>query len=180
MSKNTTRNSLPKLGVSVLALTLLTAMSGCASIVHNGNRDVTVNSQPTAAKVSVYKLDKQGAPTLLMTQTTPCVLSLKPGAGFFKGQTYRLTLELDGHKSTNVEITPKISGWYFGNILFGGLIGILIVDPATGAMWNLSPEKLDQPLSPSEHALLQSGENVMIKLAADLTPAEAASMTRIN
>jgi hypothetical protein len=30
-----------------------------------------------------------------------------------------------------------MDGWYIGNILFGGLIGILIVDPLTGAMWKL-------------------------------------------
>ncbi len=180
MSDNTIKTVFNKLGASVLALTLLAAMSGCASIVHNGNRDVAVNSQPSAAKVSVYRLEKEGAPTLLTTQTTPCVLSLKPGAGFFKGQAYRLTFELAGYQPTTVEVKPKVSGWYFGNILFGGLIGILIVDPATGAMWNLSPEKLDQPLSPTQHALLESGEAFMVKLAADLSPAEAAAMTRIN
>ena len=27
-----------------------------------------------------------------------------------------------------------MNGWYIGNILFGGLIGFLIVDPLTGAM----------------------------------------------
>jgi hypothetical protein len=30
-----------------------------------------------------------------------------------------------------------MDGWYIGNILFGGVIGFLIVDPATGAMWKL-------------------------------------------
>ena len=30
-----------------------------------------------------------------------------------------------------------LDGWYIGNIIFGGLLGILIIDPATGAMWRL-------------------------------------------
>jgi len=31
-----------------------------------------------------------------------------------------------------------LDGWYIaGNLLFGGLIGYFIVDPATGAMWTL-------------------------------------------
>lgn len=30
-----------------------------------------------------------------------------------------------------------MDGWYMGNLLFGGFIGFLIVDPATGAMWKL-------------------------------------------
>jgi hypothetical protein len=29
-----------------------------------------------------------------------------------------------------------MSGWYCGKLLFGGLIGMLAVDPATGAIWN--------------------------------------------
>jgi hypothetical protein len=38
----------------------------------------------------------------------------------------------------SVPLTAKINGWYFGNLLFGGIIvGMLIVDPATGAMWTL-------------------------------------------
>lgn len=28
-----------------------------------------------------------------------------------------------------------MDGWYLGNILIGGLIGMLIVDPASGAMY---------------------------------------------
>ena len=35
-----------------------------------------------------------------------------------------------------LEITPDFNGWYIGNILFGGLIGMIIVDPATGDMWD--------------------------------------------
>jgi hypothetical protein len=166
---------------SASALALLAfASSGCASIVHNGNREVALTSTPTAAKVSVYRLDKKEGPVLVTTQTTPCALSLKPKGGFFKGQPYRLTFELPGHQPANVELTPKLSGWYFGNIVFGGLIGILIVDPATGAMWNLSAEKIDQPLTPDQHALLHTGEGIMVKLASQTTPSEAASLVRIK
>ena len=31
-----------------------------------------------------------------------------------------------------------MDGWYIGHILFGGLIGFLIIDPATGSMWKLN------------------------------------------
>ena len=36
------------------------------------------------------------------------------------------------------KIPYDVSGWYAGgNLFFGGLIGYLIVDPMTGAMWTL-------------------------------------------
>ena len=44
-------------------------------------------------------------------------------------------------------LESEVDSWYFGNILFGGLIGMLIIDPATGAMWKL-PENVSTDLSP--------------------------------
>jgi len=40
-----------------------------------------------------------------------------------------------------------LSGWYWGNILFGGLIGVLIVDPITGKMWKLPTDDITVNLS---------------------------------
>ena len=37
-------------------------------------------------------------------------------------------------------MSSRINGWYVGNIVFGGFIGWLIVDPLTGAMWTLDTE----------------------------------------
>ena len=62
---------------------------------------------------------------------------MKAGAGFFKGENYTVAFQKAGYGSYEATITRGIDGWYFGNLLFGGLIGILIVDPATGAMWTL-------------------------------------------
>lgn len=156
--------------------------SGCASIVHNGKRDINLRSEPTAATVEVYRLSRNQAvpPILISSETTPCVVSLKPSAGYFKGQAYRLTFTHEGHAPTSIEVQPKLSGWYFGNIVFGGLIGMLIVDPATGAMWNLSPEEIAPTLSPSQARLLQSGDGFLIKLASQATSSETSAMVRIN
>lgn len=52
-----------------------------------------------------------------------------------------------GYDEKIVPITFKIDGWYFGNILIGGVLGMLIVDPATGAMWKIETEFLDETLS---------------------------------
>jgi hypothetical protein len=41
----------------------------------------------------------------------------------------------EGFADREVTITGTVSGWYIGNILFGGLIGMLAVDPNTGGMY---------------------------------------------
>jgi hypothetical protein len=36
-------------------------------------------------------------------------------------------------------INARIDGWYFANLFLGGWIGMLLVDPLTGAMWKIPP-----------------------------------------
>jgi len=43
----------------------------------------------------------------------------------------------DGFKDQILPINFKVDGWYFGNLLLGGILGMLIVDPATGAMYKI-------------------------------------------
>jgi hypothetical protein len=64
--------------------------------------------------------------------------------------------------------------------LFGGLIGMLIVDPLTGAMYNLAPEKIEQPLSASQAQLIHSGKGLLVILASQATQQERAEMVRLN
>jgi hypothetical protein len=68
-------------------------------------------------------------------------------------------LEAPGYPKKEVFLDTTLRwGWYlFGNVVFGGLIGILIVDPATGAMWALDVDDNElkitlEPKSSSEPA----------------------------
>ena len=152
------------------------ALSGCATIVHSGPRSIPVASTPAGAKVSIY--DREN--TLVQTNTTPFVASLDSKYGYFKGQTYRLVFEMPGYSPAEIKLDASLSGWYFGNLVFGGLIGMLIVDPLTGAMYNLTPEKIDQHLSPSQAQLIRNGQGFMVVLASETTRQERAQMVRIN
>jgi hypothetical protein len=56
-------------------------------------------------------------------------------------------IKLEGYQDFELQMTRKFNGWYIGNLVFGGIIG-LIIDPITGAICTLSPElvraKLDK------------------------------------
>jgi len=160
----------------VAILGLCGLLSGCATIVHSGPRTVSVASTPAGAKVSVYDRDN----ALLMTNTTPFVVPLNTKYGYFKSQTYRLVFELPGYAPAEVSIDSKVSGWYFANLAFGGLIGMLIVDPLTGAMFNLEPDKIEQPLTRTQAGILSTHKGILVMLVSDLTPAERASMVPVN
>lgn len=119
--------------------------SSCASIVSKSTYPLSINSSPSNAKVSIT--DKKGKEIYL--GNTPANVKLKAGAGFFSRAEYQVKFSSPGYDDKIVPITFKLDGWYFGNILFGGLLGMLIIDPATGAMWKIETEFLNETLSKS-------------------------------
>jgi hypothetical protein len=67
---------------------------------------------------------------------------LPSGKGFFTSATYTFTFEKEGYEPTIVTRSAKFNGWYIGNLVFGGPIGFLIVDPITGAMWRFNSSEI--------------------------------------
>ena len=128
------------------------AMSGCATIVHHGPRQVSVASTPPGAKVSIY--DRSNS--LVQVSTTPFLATLPTKFSYFKGQDYRLVFELPAYATAEVHLQSTVSRWYFGNLLFGGLLGLVIVDPSTGAMYNLTPHNIEQPLTAAQAELIRN------------------------
>jgi hypothetical protein len=162
------------LAAAILGVSFISG--GCASIVHNGNRMVTISSDPPGATASIRTAEGQ----IVDARKTPCTVSLEPKRGYFKGQSYVLRLEMPGYQATEVPLKATLSGWYFGNIIFGGLIGMLAVDPATGAMWNIEPGKIDRKLSSSQAQVIKNKTGFVVVLASDLTSQEREQMQRLN
>ncbi|HEX9139898.1 MAG TPA: hypothetical protein VF848_08915 [Steroidobacteraceae bacterium] len=162
--------------LAVLTASACIVMAGCATIVHGGARPVSVASTPPGAKVSIYDRDNK----LVLTSTTPFVAQLNPKYAYFKGQNYRLVFEMPAHATAEVWLDSTVSGWYWWNFLFGGLIGMVIVDPLTGAMFNLTPDKIEQPLTASQTEVIRDRKGLLVVMASQLTEHERAAMVRIN
>jgi hypothetical protein len=122
----------------------LLALGGCASIFNGETQAVTIQSEPAGANILVTNR----AGSSIHTGTAPATVTLKRGAGYFKAETYKVVLKKEGFADRELEITSSVSGWYIGNILFGGLIGMLAVDPATGGMY-IFPETVTGKLDAS-------------------------------
>lgn len=130
-------------------LATFVVLLGCASIVSKSTYTVNLNSNPLGAKVTVK--DERGVP--MQTGTTPMMVTLKAGKGYFQGKNYTVTFSMPGYEDHTAFITQNLDGWYIGNILFGGVIGMLIVDPLTGAMWRLDPDMVMATLQKKTSAL---------------------------
>jgi hypothetical protein len=150
-----------KLAAGVVAL----ALSGCASIISGGTQPVTIMSEPDGASVTVTNRTGEK----IHNGITPATLTLKRGAGYFKPETYKVEVKKDGYEPRQLDIVSTVNGWYIGNILFGGLIGFLAVDPATGAMYSF-PESVNATLNVSEKAVAGSAQSLTIVSTESMTP----------
>jgi len=72
--------------------------------------------------------------------TTPTTVVLRADNGFFSPARYDLRFEKKGYHVSTTTLSADWDMWYFGNFICGGLPGLLIVDPFSGAMWKLDSQ----------------------------------------
>lgn len=104
--------------------------AGCATIINGRNQDIAVASTPPAAIVKVDGLQT----------TTPGNVELQ------RNRDYTLVFTKNGFPEREVKLESGPSGWLLGNLVFGGLIG-LIIDFVTGGAYKLSPGSVDMDMA---------------------------------
>ncbi len=163
---------------TVAAVATLVAFVGCATIITGGEQRVNIASEPSQATVTIQ--DSQGAQ--VFSSQTPATANLKKGDGYFKGATYKIKIEKSGYKAQEVTLKSDLNGgWYIlGNLLIGGLLGWLIVDPLTGAMWTLSPDKVNAQLGSDGSYLHSDKDGLMVVLLQDLPDAFKLQMQPVQ
>ena len=57
-----------------------------------------------------------------------------------KREMYTITFTKNGYEPKVVHISAELEGWYIGNVLIGGWLGMLIIDPISGAMYKIAKE----------------------------------------
>lgn len=162
-----------KLMIMALVLPVL-LLTGCASIVGKNVFPLTINSNPDGANIVVQ--DEYGKK--MFTGTTPTTVTLTAGEAYFHAKSYTITFSKAGYAEQYAVVKAELSGWYFGNILFGGLIGILIVDPITGKMWKL-PTDVNANLS-QKVALNQTQPTLKILTLSQVPESMRKHLVRIN
>ncbi|KAA6209276.1 hypothetical protein [Avibacterium paragallinarum] len=134
--------------LKVAFLSSALALTGRATIVSDSKYPVLIKSEPSGAEFTI----KNAKGEIISRGTTPHTVILKAGDGYFKKAQYTITFR-KGKSISTVDVTPKVDGWYIGNLLFGGLVGLLIVDPITGAMYKLPAEVTGTLSTQKERAL---------------------------
>jgi hypothetical protein len=127
------RDQVMRLAAVLLLCAGIAISTGCASIVSKTYYPVMVMSDPDGATVTIR--NKNGDD--IRKITTPATVNLSARGGYLSPAHYTFLYECEGYFPATKSLPAVMDNWYFGNIVFGGAIGILIVDPVTGAMWKL-------------------------------------------
>ncbi|MDJ1482371.1 hypothetical protein QNI19_03235 [Cytophagaceae bacterium DM2B3-1] len=150
--------------------------SGCASIVSRTKYPVQIASAPDQASFTIT--NRKGLEVAV--GTTPATVMLKSSGGYFKRAIYSIKFTKEGYEPRVVTLESDVNGWYFGNIVIGGALGFLIIDPATGAMYRINQKKVEGVLPQVTSSIKQESPSLRI-LSVDELPGEMKSqLIRIN
>ena len=121
-------------------------LTGCATIMTGTNHVLTVNSNVENAKVYVNGIYRGETPIRLDLPTNEKVYTIK--------------LEAKGYVPYTEVLQRKASGWVWGNIFLGGIIG-LGVDMATGGLYIYDKDNISGNLNKIQVGNLQKNKKLL-------------------
>jgi uncharacterized protein YceK len=137
----------------MLTVALLLFTQGCGTIMQGTKQQIGINSTPSEAKVFINGREQGETPMIAeVRRKDPALISVR----------------LDGYEPYELFLTRSTSGWIWGNVVFGGIIGIAI-DAAAGGMYKLSPDRIEADFR-SGAAVFESDEDglfITVVLGAD-------------
>lgn len=135
------------------SLAILLLLSSCATIVSGSKQNIKFTSNPSNATIFIDEVQ---------VGKTPFDIKLT------RKKEHNVLIKLEGFKTYETKLTKKFNAWYIGNIIFGGLIGV-IIDPITGAIYNLSPSEINAEMNKGV-AFKHNGKDIYIAVALNVDP----------
>ncbi len=120
--------------ILVLSSLALLVATGCATIVHGTNQQVSISSTPSGASVRVNGQ---------YYGVTPLVLNLR------RKEIHIVQMTKEGYQDYEITLERAISAWTVGNAAFGDGLIFAALDGMDGAFYRLHPDELVATLSPS-------------------------------
>jgi hypothetical protein len=134
-------NSFVRRAGLALAVVTVAALSGCATITKSSSQTVTIDTRPPGAVCVLTRGGKKFA----IVNPTPGAISVEKSS-----DAISISCTRDGYLETAGTLESSFQAMTFGNIIFGGLIGVA-VDAASGAMHEYQP-LITITLTPKEFA----------------------------
>jgi hypothetical protein len=151
--------------VPVLLFGGIAAVVGCGTIMHGTSQDIGLASSPSGAKVTLDNNE---------LGVTPVIAKLS------RKDNHVVHFALDGYQPTDLTLTRSVSGWVWGNIAFGGIVG-LAVDAISGGLYKLSPEQLTATMTKTTASTTKNGGlYVAVVMRPDSTWQKIGTLARLD
>jgi uncharacterized protein YceK len=149
----------------VVSLAILALTAGCGTIMHGSSQDIGISSSPTGAQVSIDNFAKGSTPVI---------------ANLSRKNNHIVKIAMPGYEPAEMTLTNSVSGWVWGNIVFGGLIG-LAVDAISGGLYNLNPDQLQSALAKQSAQIAPSKNGIYVILVKTVDPSwtKVGQLTRL-
>src|SRR5436190_22892161 len=126
-----------RVNILFIAAIVSFAAGSCSTIVNGSRQAVTVNATPSSAKVYI---DGELA-----------------GTGFAqaqlkRGKSHVIEVKHQGYRTAKVTTDNSITGWFWGNLICGGIPGGA-VDLITGSAYDVDPNRIVVTLDQGEGLL---------------------------
>lgn len=130
---------------ATLSLTgALALLSGCATIVGDEHASLPIKSTPADAQILI--IDEAGR-TAYRGRTPDQVPLRKSDGHYWGGKQFTVAISKRGYLTPRIKVDTRPNALYLGgNLIFGGIIGWLVVDPTSGKMYDLSREGIEVTL----------------------------------
>ncbi len=130
-------------GTHVAVMAFAWLASGCASIVSDNESTTYIETIPEKARCELHGQD------FIRVVATPNSIHLPANAA-----PITIACAAEGHRNTTEPLDTEADGWILGNIIFGGLVGV-VIDAARGAGQKF-PDRVTVFLEPELFATAQS------------------------
>lgn len=137
-----------------LVFPCLSLLTSCATIMHGTKQAVGISSHPSHAQIWV---DHQ------YIGQSPLIVEMS------RKDNHLVRLELEGFQPYEIMFTRQVSGWVFGNIVFGGFIG-LAVDAISGGLYRLTPEQMEAQMLSNNISYSKKGVDSHIAVVMNMDP----------
>lgn len=113
-----------RLVTAIIGLGFLFFLSGCASIMSGTTQMVTIHSEPPDGKININGVLGKAPLTMPLSREAD----------------QQVTVESEGYKPCSYRLGKTMNPWVVGDILIGGIIGI-IIDLASGAVYTYDSDE---------------------------------------
>lgn len=141
-------------GAFLLGFFSLASLTGCCTVMHGTRQSIGIASNPS--NVSIW-VDRN------YVGNTPLIVEMS------RKDNHVVRIELEGYQPYEATFSRQLSGWVFGNIVFGGVIG-LAVDAISGGLYMLTPDQIQAEMRSNRMAYSKKSNDSCIVVVLESDP----------